>query len=113
METKIDLEIANNFFSRFKGWMGKELSTGSAILIHPCASVHTCFMRQSIDVAFINKDGNVVKLIEDMQPWKFSAWIRGAAAVIEMPSGEAASAGFKEGEQIPISIVGRVLHIIS
>lgn len=107
-----ELEIANNFYTRFKGWMGRNLQPGSALLISPCSSVHTCFMRQSIDVLFIDHNGVVIRVIEDMRPWRFSPLIRGAAGVIELPSGQAAAAGLAEGELLPDSIRGMVKNYL-
>ncbi len=71
------------------GLLGKnELQSGECLWIQPCNSVHTAFMRFSIDVAFLNSEGKVIAIYEDMKPWRLS-WIHfSAKAVLEAASGE-------------------------
>ena len=53
----LKIKIANNFFKRFLGLMGKKkLPGGEGLLIAPCKSIHMCFMRFSIDAIFIDKN---------------------------------------------------------
>ena len=47
-----------------------------------CRSVHTCFMRCAIDVAFLSATGDVLAVCNDVAPWRVLA-CRGAASVIE------------------------------
>ena len=45
---------ADNFFTRFKGLMGAPcLAAGEGLLILPCNSIHTHFMRFPIDVLYV------------------------------------------------------------
>jgi uncharacterized membrane protein (UPF0127 family) len=45
--------LANRFFSRLKGLLGKEyMSDGEGLLISPCSSVHTMGMKICIDVVY-------------------------------------------------------------
>jgi uncharacterized protein len=48
-------------------------------------------MRFPIDVAFIARDGRVVKVRHQLRPWRMSGAIRGYA-VIEFPAGTLATA---------------------
>lgn len=76
---------ANNFFTRLRGLLGKkELPKGQCMLISPCSSVHTFFMKFPIDVVFIDKGFKVVKIIDNMVPGRTSPFVKGAWAVIEM-----------------------------
>lgn len=47
-----------------------------------CSSVHTCFMRSPIDVAFIDRDGRVLSVCQGVPPWRIRS-CRGAASVLE------------------------------
>jgi uncharacterized protein len=77
---------ADNFFTRLKGLLGKkELPEGQCMLISPCKSVHTFFMKFPIDVVFIDKGFKVVKVIKNMVPGRTSPYVKEAWAVIEMP----------------------------
>ncbi|NLW45457.1 MAG: DUF192 domain-containing protein [Syntrophomonadaceae bacterium] len=96
-----EIEVARGFWSRFRGWMGRKPLPGTALLIYPCSSVHTFFMRTAIDVVFLNSDGLVVKLIEEMRPWRVSPIVLKAVAVLEMLAGDARKSGIREGERLP------------
>jgi len=59
------LEIADTFKDRMIGLLNREsLSPQSALLLTKCRSVHTFGMRFSIDIAFLDKDGHVLSLVD-------------------------------------------------
>lgn len=47
-----------------------------------CSSVHTCFMRRSLDIAFLRSDGMPLAVYENVRPWRVRS-CRGAALVLE------------------------------
>jgi uncharacterized membrane protein (UPF0127 family) len=72
--------------SRRRGLLGRrDLPPATALVLAPCAGIHTCFMRFSIDVVFTRRDGSVVKVCRNIKPWRM-AWAPGAFAVIEFPA---------------------------
>ena len=80
----IDIKVADTSFTRIKGLMfKKEINKG--LLIKPCSSIHTFFMRKNIDVLFLDKQGVIIKMIHSMKPWKISPFVLKAKAVIELP----------------------------
>ncbi|MFZ5650836.1 MAG: DUF192 domain-containing protein [Bacillota bacterium] len=80
--------IAHSFVSRLIGLVGKKsLPEGSALVLKPCNSIHTCLMRTPIDVVFLDGQGTVVRLIPEMPPYKYSGIISGARKVAELPPG--------------------------
>jgi len=81
--------------------MGRRPLPGTALLIYPCSSVHTFFMLEPIDIVFVDRQGQVLSVMERLGPWRVSPWVREAAAVIEMPAGSAASLGFRAGKFLP------------
>ena len=69
------------------------------MLIAPTNAIHTFFMRFPIDVAFVARDGRVVKIRAAMPAWRISAaW--GAHAVVEMAAGELARSGTVTGDSL-------------
>lgn len=63
--------VAESFYSRVKGLMGKKnLQKDSAMFFSDCPSVHTFFMRFSIDVVFLDKNMIVTKVVENLKPWR-------------------------------------------
>lgn len=80
--------VAATFFSRLKGWMFRRPpDADEALLLTPCDSVHTCFMRFPIDILFLDPAGRVVARYDAVPPWKLIPRIAGAAAVLELPAG--------------------------
>ena len=63
------LESAFDSTSRRRGLLGRErLPEGTALVIAPCAAVHTFFMRFTIDIVFARRDGLVVKTRSRVPP---------------------------------------------
>jgi uncharacterized membrane protein (UPF0127 family) len=80
--------LANTFFSRLKGLLGKKaLSAGEAMILIPCDMVHTLGMKFSIDAIFVNRQGVIIKIEDNLRPNRIAARVRNAHSVIEMPAG--------------------------
>jgi len=82
-----DVELADTRESRRKGLLGRDsLDSGAALILRPCFSVHTAFMRFPIDVVFVDREGTVVKVVRNLVAWRIAgAW--GAHAAIEFAAG--------------------------
>jgi len=77
------------------------LPEGEAMLIAPTNAIHTFFMKFPIDVAFVRRDGSVVKIREAMPAWRMAAaW--GGHAVVEMASGSFGRADTRIGDVLVI-----------
>jgi uncharacterized protein len=88
---------ATSFLQRLGGLlMLPRLRKGQALVLAPCNSVHTLFMRYAIDVAFIDKQGRVMKLVAGVQPWRAASCWRAHAAV-ELAAGQARAHGLAAG----------------
>jgi hypothetical protein len=88
-----------------KGLLGRRaLATGEALLLRPCSSIHTFFMRFAIDVVFLDRDGRVLKVVEHLVPWRAS-WCRGAREAIEVAAGATAQAGIEIGRRVQLAWV--------
>jgi uncharacterized protein len=84
------LEIAATFWQRFCGWQFRSRpDEGTGLLLAPCNSIHTCWMRFAIDVAFFDQAGQVVHVASGVRPWRVVWPVRGAAGAIETPAGTA------------------------
>lgn len=81
------ITIADNLFKRTKGLMfSRELPQGNALIIPRCNAIHTCFMRFPIDVMFLDRDLNVLKIIRNVAPWRLVPPVFGASYVVELPA---------------------------
>src|SRR5262249_16274769 len=67
----------------------------------PCAAIHTFFMQFPIDVVFVRRNGEVLKVCSEVPPWR-AAFSRGAFAAIELSSGRAAELGVKAGDRLEL-----------
>ena len=80
--------IADTPVKRIKGLLGRrEFKSGEALILRPCNSIHTLFMRFAIDVLFIDKYNKVIKTIHNLKPYRLTGIYFGASAVIELPVG--------------------------
>ncbi len=87
-DVKLQIELADNFWRRFLGLMGrKRLPAGRGLLITSCNSVHMCFMRFPIDVVYFDKDYTVLKIVRRLRPWLGVSFCRGAYAALELTAG--------------------------
>ena len=97
-----DLEVAVESASRRKGLLGRDgLPDGSGLVIAPTNAVHTFFMRFPIDILFVTKAGEVVKVRQAVRPWRIAAARKGYA-VIELAAGGAARAGLEMGDRVAV-----------
>jgi uncharacterized membrane protein (UPF0127 family) len=92
--------VADTTFRRLRGLLGRrELSPGDGIVLRPGWSIHTAFMLFPIDVAFVDADQVVVKVVQNLKPFRASV-CRGARDVVELAAGEAERRGLKAGDRL-------------
>lgn len=88
---------------RLTGLIGRaQLAPGTALLFPRCRSVHGCFMKRSIDVAFLGSDRRVLSVAE-LAPWRVAS-DRRAEQVLELRTGEAARLGLGPGARLTRSL---------
>jgi uncharacterized protein len=88
--------------ARNKGLLGRQsLAEGSALVIAPSNAIHTCFMKFSIDVAFVSKQGRVLKVRVALPPWRAALALR-AHAVIELAAGALRQSDTVPGDEFVI-----------
>lgn len=83
-----DVTVANTFATRFMGLMFKRhLDDTSGLLIQKCSGIHTCFMRFTIDVIYLDKDYTVL-FAETVAPWRIGKIVKHTKHVLELPQGK-------------------------
>ena len=101
-----ELELAIDSATRRKGLLGRDaLPAGTGLMIAPSNAVHTFFMRFPIDIVFLGRAGNVLKICAPVGPTRVAACWRGFA-VLELPAGEARNLGLVVGERLRLEPVG-------
>lgn len=95
--------IADTPFKRIKGLLGKkDFKPGEALIIKPCNSIHTLFMRFPIDVLFVDKNNRVIKAISSLKPFCLTYIYLAASFAIELPSGTILASHTQLGDHLSI-----------
>jgi len=81
--------LLERFVERFFGLAGKSREEADMpVILYPCSSIHTFFMRFPIDVYFVSREGRVLEKLRNLPPWRVVLPVEGSSYVIEAPSGD-------------------------
>ena len=95
------VEQANGLFARMKGLLGRSsLDQNHTLWISNCNSIHTFFMKFSIDVIFVNKHLVVKAVHKNIIPGRFIFPIWGVSSVFEFSSGSLKNSIIEKGDQL-------------
>jgi uncharacterized membrane protein (UPF0127 family) len=78
-----------------------ELKQGKGLWIVPCESVHSFFMKFTIDVLYLDRAKKVRGMRPNMKPWRLSACLP-AHSVLELPAGTIERTGTQKGDQLSL-----------
>lgn len=97
-----DVAVARSFLQRALGLLARPpLTPRQALWITRCDSVHTVGMRYAIDVVFLSRSGQVLRVAHAVPPLRFRL-CRGAAAVVELRAGAAHALGILAGQVLAV-----------
>lgn len=96
-----DLQLANTWWSRFKGLQfRKSMPSETGLLLKPCPSVHTFWMRFPIHLIFLDSQYKVLECRENVAPWSVAIpQVRNVKMTLEV----------NVGKQLPV--IGETLQI--
>ena len=98
-----DLKVATTEWARGKGLLGKSsLGPEEALLIPRCNSIHTFFMKMTIDCVFVDKEMRIKAIYHRVKPFKIVWPVWGARSVIEFASGRAQELQLQIGEKLHV-----------
>ena len=96
-------EIADNILSRLCGLLFRAtLAEGDGLYLVPCKTIHMFWMRFAIDCVFIDNLGQVVGLVERIQPGRISPCFTKAHGCLELSAGTIANSGTYLGDIVEI-----------
>lgn len=96
--------IANTFISRAIGLLNrKELNKGEALILSPSNSIHSLFMRFTIDAIFVDKKGKVVGILPSFKPFRLSPIYFRSNSTIELPENTIQLTKTQPGDTIQIT----------
>ncbi|MDC3413850.1 DUF192 domain-containing protein [Terrihalobacillus insolitus] len=100
----IHIDKGNSFKKRLLGFMfRKDPLKNEALLLTPCKSIHMCFMLFSIDAVFIDQNGVVVGIRENLRPWNIVLPIKKAHSTLELPIGSVKLLQIESGDQLQLN----------
>ena len=94
------VEVADRWWSRARGLLGRKLRDGDGLLIRPCRAVHMLGMTYPIDVLFLDADHRVVAMYPGLRPARVTGYHQGAAMALELPAGVVERTGTRVGDRL-------------
>lgn len=92
--------VARSFMSRLIGVIGKR---EYVLFIPRCTSIHTCLLREAIDVVFLDERSIVAGIRPHARPWRVVFGPRGTHSVLELPADHAAKSALHVGDEVAVS----------
>jgi uncharacterized protein len=83
-----DVLEARTFIQRLCGYMFRSKPHVPGILFFPAISIHTFFMKFSIDVIFMDKDFKIIRIYRKLKPWRHTYAYLSSRYTLEIPGGE-------------------------
>ncbi len=95
------VEIASNTWQRLRGLLGRDtLGEDVVCYLAPCRAVHTVGMRFAIDLAFVDRQGEVVRTIPALPPGRLAWGGWRAHGVYEASAGWLNARAIRVGERL-------------
>jgi len=95
---------ADQAWSRVVGLLGRRSLAGDeGLLLTPCTSIHTFFMRFPIDILYLDREQVVVKAVRALRPFRLSACLRGGRSTLELPAGAIEASGTQVGDRLVLT----------
>ncbi len=97
------VELATSPWVRARGLLGRAgLAPGHALWLAPCRSIHTVGMRFAIDVVFLDRASRVVRVVDDLAPYRLTWGGWHAHGALEFAAGDAARLGLTAGQRLQL-----------
>lgn len=105
--TPLEVNKAQTFKTRLLGLMFKpHLDENQTLLLEPCQSIHTFFMRFAIDLLVLDRDYRIIALVKALEPGKVTPLYKSAYSILECSKGTIDLYGFVIGQVIEIVTQG-------
>jgi len=97
--------VASNVLARSTGLLGTaKPDPQKALYLVPCKAVHTFGMKYPLDVVFLDIQGRVVKLFQNLAPNKMTSLVPAANCVLELPPNTIAATQLETGDELYVTI---------
>ena len=103
-EPPFAIYTAGTFLQRFLGLMGRR-EADYGLFLNPCDSIHMFFMRFPIDAIFIDGNGIIVSIHQNLKPGQFALGGKSSRAVLELPASRGYGAKLAVGRMLPMQVL--------
>lgn len=99
------IAVAHNFFDRFFGLMGKKNMMDGYVGVGfgRCKSLHTFFMRFSLDIIYTNQEGVIKKLLKNIKPNRITFGSKDSFFAYEFPHGFIEASNLSLGDTLSLT----------
>jgi uncharacterized membrane protein (UPF0127 family) len=106
---KLLAETLLNFNSHFRETLNllnkHGIPKNSALWINPCHAMYTTGISKPVDIAFLDKNCRVVKILRDFPPNCFTESIPGASSALGLPSNSLAESDTRTGDLLELDLI--------
>jgi protein-S-isoprenylcysteine O-methyltransferase Ste14/uncharacterized membrane protein (UPF0127 family) len=96
--------LADTLSARLVGLLGTDGSDPElALWIVPCSSIHTFGMKFAIDALFLDGEGRVVRILEQLKPNQVLKPVSSVKSVLELPAGASLRSGFRVNDLLQVT----------
>lgn len=97
------IEVADRWYQRMRGLLGRsQLESDRGMHITPCNGIHTFFMKFPLDLIFLNRSLEVVKIEKNVVPGRTVAGGVGAWSVVELAGGTLTNGELTVGDKVTL-----------
>ena len=95
--------VADTWLSRLVGLLRyNRIDNSTGLWLLPCGSIHTMWMRFSIDAVYLDECGKILKIKENIKPFRFDFAPEGTSSVLEVAANNAKQLGFSVNETLDL-----------
>ncbi len=96
-----DVVEARSLWRRTRGLLGcseEKFRAGQGMWLAPCQGIHTIGMAFPIDVAYLDRNGTILRVYHRLAPFRIGALVLRAKGVLELPPGTLKATGTCVGD---------------
>jgi uncharacterized membrane protein (UPF0127 family) len=93
-------EVADRFWIRLRGMIGRNFESIDAMIFPDCSSIHTFWMRMPIALIFLDRDGRVLGQRATAPAWRVFFGPRGTRTIVELAPDSLRAALLEPGDRL-------------
>ncbi len=96
-----ELKVKSSFLQKLRGLLGVQyLKENQGIILTKCKQIHTIGMKFPVDIAVLNREGQVIDFVSELKPGKIGRYYKEAYYIIELMTDNINKRLFKKGRVV-------------